>query len=109
MKINEPNNDFIVIKKYIGVNGPIYDANVKVLKESFNATDESIVEAYATQRWEEVRSQRDKLLAECDWIVTKNTEAGQPIPEAWILYRQALRDITKQSDPDELVWPTKPS
>lgn len=108
MKINEPQNDFIVIEKYPSVNGIIYDATVKVLKEAFNATDEQIVEAYATQRWAAVRSQRDKLLTECDWVVTKNTEAGQPIPEAWSTYRQALRDITNQADPDEITWPQKP-
>ena len=29
--------------------------------------------------------------------------------DAWKTYRQALRDITKQSDPDNITWPTKPS
>ena len=29
--------------------------------------------------------------------------------DAWKTYRQALRDVTKQSDPDKITWPSEPS
>lgn len=28
--------------------------------------------------------------------------------EQWLIYRQALRDITNQVDPDNIIWPVKP-
>jgi hypothetical protein len=56
-----------------------------------------------------VRSERDGLLAETDWVVIKNTEKGTNIPLEWELYRQALRDITNQEGfPYAVVWPTRP-
>jgi len=56
-----------------------------------------------------VRSHRGNLLAESDWIVTKSLEAGEPVPDAWASYRQALRDITAQEGfPYQVTWPTKP-
>jgi len=56
-----------------------------------------------------IRSRRDDLLQETDWIVIKSYERGQNIPAEWELYRQALRDITEQAGfPYEVTWPTKP-
>ena len=64
----------------------------------------------------EVRAQRDKLLADTDWIVTKAIEQnaqdglGVQIPVVWLDYRQALRDIPQQPGfPDNVTWPTKPA
>jgi hypothetical protein len=37
--------------------------------------------------------ERDKLLAETDWMVIKAQETGVPVPQAWKDYRQALRDL----------------
>jgi hypothetical protein len=55
------------------------------------------------------RTQRTQLLSDCDWIVTKYTERGEPVPEAWVTYRQALRDITDQEGfPENIEWPEKP-
>jgi hypothetical protein len=56
-----------------------------------------------------VRAQRDRLLAETDWIVIMHTERGTNIPAEWELYRQALRDITGQAGfPHQVEWPVKP-
>ena len=57
-----------------------------------------------------VLGQRAALLDGSDWIVTRATEAGQPVPEAWRIYRQALRDITAQPGyPTDIAWPVAPS
>ena len=58
--------------------------------------------------WARVRYLRDTLLAECDWVTVKATERGEAVPQVWLDYRQALRDITQQSDPENIVWPEKP-
>lgn len=47
---------------------------------------------------EELRRDRDRLLAETDWIVIKSAEAGVPVPKAWADYRQALRDLPDSFD-----------
>ena len=61
------------------------------------------------QAEQNVRSRRDNLLAETDWLVIKSYERSENIPAEWELYRQALRDITEQAGfPYEVTWPTKP-
>jgi hypothetical protein len=59
--------------------------------------------------WANVRAQRDAKLAATDWRVVSGVEQGQPMPQAWKAYRQALRDITKQADPKAIVWPVEPA
>ena len=55
------------------------------------------------------RAERDRLLAETDWIVVMNAEKETPVPTEWATYRQALRDITNQQGfPHTINWPTKP-
>jgi len=56
-----------------------------------------------------VRSHRDSLLSECDWVVIMHTEKGTNIPMDWEVYRQALRDITAQEGfPFNVTWPSQP-
>ena len=62
------------------------------------------------QKWADIRTERNRLLTESDWVVVKakETHANASIPSDWVDYRTKLRDITKQSDPDDITWPTKP-
>tara|TARA_R110001592_G_scaffold18438_1_gene76501 strand:- start:21 stop:398 length:378 start_codon:yes stop_codon:yes gene_type:complete len=66
-------------------------------------------DAVASIRMNILRSQRDKLLAETDWMGNQDYS----ITDAWKTYRQALRDITDQTPSDNalsnITWPTKPS
>ena len=71
--------------------------------------DDALAAYQLTKKWKRVRSQRDRLLNETDWIVTKATETETSVSSAWKSYRQALRDVPSQSDPDNITWPTKPS
>lgn len=59
-----------------------------------------------THAWKCVRKQRDLLLAETDWV--GGTDVPEAIKTTWNTYRQELRDITTQTDPDNVIWPTKP-
>lgn len=65
----------------------------------------------------EIRTKRDKLLAECDWVTVKAVDQnaqdslGIQVPQVWLDYRQALRDITSRANFPNLTetdWPTKP-
>ena len=62
------------------------------------------------QKWADIRERRNRELTESDWVVVKakETHANASIPSDWVDYRTELRDITKQSDPDDITWPTKP-
>lgn len=79
--------------------------NGEIIETDF-ISDEDII---LNSQWTSIREQRNKLLQETDWIVVKSNENGNPIPEEWKTYRQSLRDITNQLDPDNIVWPIKPS
>ena len=70
------------------------------------AKDKIILE----EKWAEIRRRRNRLLTESDWVVVKAKEEhiNASIPSDWVDYRTELRDITKQSDPDDITWPTKP-
>ena len=56
--------------------------------------------------WPVVRARRAVLLAESDW--TQLPDVPLATKEAWAEYRQALRDITSQPDPRNIIWPTAP-
>jgi hypothetical protein len=53
--------------------------------------------------WPLVRAKRDRLLQSSDW--TQLPDVPLATKEAWATYRQALRDITEQPDPFNIVWP----
>lgn len=57
-------------------------------------------------QWPVVRSQRNALLSASDW--TQLPDVPAETRERWAAYRQALRDITDQSDPFNVVWPVAP-
>jgi hypothetical protein len=55
----------------------------------------------------EVRTKRNRLLAESDW--TQLPDVPEATRTVWAEYRQALRDVPEQAGfPENVVWPTKP-
>lgn len=67
-------------------------------------SEEQIAERDAAKA-AEVRSQRDRLLAETDWMALSDVTMSPEMAD----YRQALRDITDQVGfPHTVEWPTKP-
>ena len=57
-------------------------------------------------QWSIVRNQRDRLLQASDW--TQLPDVPLATKEAWAAYRQALRDVTLQPDPFNIIWPQPP-
>ncbi len=58
----------------------------------------------------QVRADRDRRLAACDWVTLRAIESGEQLGAEWIAYRSALRDITKQDGfPDRVEWPELPA
>ena len=83
---------------------------------SWNIRDKSELELELEleRKWQEVRSQRDYILSLLDWKFLRNQSQTRlnitltDSIESLDTYAQALRDITLQSDPYNIVWPTAP-
>ena len=75
----------------------------------------------AAEPMKRLRYERDRLLTQSDWVVTKAAETGVAETDAWKTYRQALRDLPSTQSPEmeeepttqlgikNVTWPTKPS
>jgi DMSO/TMAO reductase YedYZ molybdopterin-dependent catalytic subunit len=58
---------------------------------------------------ETVRAKRDALLRESDWVSIRALERNIAVPDEWVAYRQALRDLPMQRGfPQSVDWPTPP-
>ena len=78
-----------------------------------------IAELKAAEPFRLLREERNRRLAECDWVVTKATELGKTVSEKWVGYRQTLRHLPENASPKlnsigqldltSVNWPTKPS
>ena len=96
--------------KHIYVSGTITDTNQPIFPpELYMEWDYDqnrwVSIKTAEIQWGIVREERNKLLAETDWMGMSDVA----MTTRWQTYRQALRDITTQSDPFNITWPTKPS
>ena len=91
-------------------------SQTKPTEDEINA---KIAELKAEEPFKLLRQERNRRLAECDWVVTKYAEYGYNIPKEWRTYRQALRDLPSITYKPELTefgslkmdsvaWPTPP-
>jgi hypothetical protein len=73
------------------------------------AEEKAWTDAAPTRRMTELRKRRDALLAETDYMGLGDVTMS----DEWKTYRQALRDITKQTPTDDalsnITFPTKPT
>jgi hypothetical protein len=67
--------------------------------------DTALTECQTAEKWKRVRADRNRKLAETDYLALND----QNLSAEMTTYRQALRDITTQTDPDNITWPSKPS
>ena len=92
----------------------IYDSEstIKITQEEL---DNKIQELQAAEPMRLLRMQRNQLIQETDWRAT--VDYPNPDKQAWLDYRQALRDLPATADPqlDEngqltnVIWPTPPA
>lgn len=75
-----------------------------------NPTEQADWIAACTEaQWEEVRAQRNALLAQTDYTQIPDTPITPTNRTEFATYRQALRDITSQADPYNITWPISPT
>ena len=84
-----------------------HDINGNVVSWDAAAVSNKEVEILAEFRLTELRTERNRLLAETDWWDMSDTAT---MTDAQKKYRQDLRDITNTyKNLDDVSWPTKPS
>jgi len=95
-----------------------WDSNNTQTKPTEDEVNVKLVELEKEEPFKLLREERNRRLAECDWVVTKYAEYGYNIPKEWRTYRQALRDLPSISyrpemdgdvlKMDSVAWPTPP-
>ncbi len=123
-KVTYPSEDFTIIEindenvsmrlseldSYVSstVEGITY--NIKVYKNKkngshFEGDDTAKDERILADKWENVRSERNRKLAETDFLALSDNNLSNDMKN----YRDALRDVpSDNSDPDNIDWPIKP-
>ena len=73
-----------------------------------DAEEKAWADAAPARRMQQLRDERNTLLAQTDWMGNSDVT----MTADWKTYRQALRDITKQTPADDILsnitWPKKP-
>jgi len=89
------------------VNGELVEYTAEELT-ALEAKEKAWTDGQADRDLSDLREQRNKLLADTDWLANSDVT----MKDAWKAYRQELRDITKtfksMSDKD-FKFPTKPT
>lgn len=60
-------------------------------------------------KWNSIRQHRAQLLAETDYTQLPDTPISAASRLAFAEYRQALRNVTAQPNPYDIIWPTLPT
>lgn len=88
------------------------DINKKPSKEAVLAKAREIKAAAPMAR---LRRERDVRMKDVDWVTLKSVRTGEPIPQEWKDYMQALADITETQTPTladgqlgNVTWPVRP-
>ena len=94
--------------------GPVWeditlpDGWTKPPKDEFEAKLQELIDA---QPWKELRADRNKRIAQTDYLFTSDyPHATEEVKQAWLDYRQALRDLPANTEaPSHPVWPQEPT
>ena len=110
-------DDLKGVQKYVPSMIPSYDSEADAYVSKFTIADcnEEEIAVNFQHKMEQVRIQRDVILSESDieskiLLVDFWNAQSDEYKNAWLNYRQALRDIPQTfENPYDVVWPTKPT
>ena len=90
-----------------------------VPKPSFAEVESKANELQAAEPMRLLRIERDRLIAETDWVTMRAYSTNTPVPAEWATYQQALRDLPDTATPvldsssrigiSGVTWPVKPT
>ena len=86
----------------------VVEGNEVVQYEQIRPKTEDEIENEGAILWQNIRNERNRLLTESDWTQVSDSPLTLEQKTEWQTYRQELRDITNQSNPHNILWPTKP-
>jgi hypothetical protein len=89
------------------------DPEARPTDEAINAKAQELLDAAPLRR---LRQLRDERMREVDWVTLRAARTGEPVPQEWQDYMQALADITDQVGNATLsgrqifgvTWPERP-
>ena len=87
---------------------PTLSGSVYVQTYEITDADETTLNIRKEIKWSEIREERNRLLSQCDWTQFQDSPITGSQLTDWQTYRQSLRDVTSQSDPYNIIWPTQP-
>ena len=90
----------------------VKDSNGKLITIDKSVVTKKEKELEDAQPLNNLRRERNAILAQTDWVVIKEREEGGSVSNFadWKKYRQELRDITKTyKSLEDVKWPTAPS
>ena len=87
----------------------IESANTADWGVTWSQVSTKVTELTAAEPMKALREERDRRLAEVDWVTLKAYSQGVAVPTDYATYQQALRDITDNATSlDDVTWPIKP-
>ena len=90
-------------EEILDIDGKSHDPKQYV--QSHFVGDDSAKDArLLADKWANVRRKRNRKLAETDYLALSDNTLADNMKT----YRQELRDVPSQSDPDNINWPDKP-
>ena len=94
------NNDYETLKWYEDNTTP--RPTLEEITEKWN-------EHLTSEPWKELRQERNRRLADVDWIFSEDYAIDDASYQQWLTYRKALRDLPSVTeDPVNPVWPSRP-
>ena len=79
-------------------------------KPTKEAYDEVLTRYLNIELFKELRQERNRRLAEVDWMFSGDYKIDPEIYQEWLVYRKALRDLPSTiEDPANPTWPEKPA
>ena len=110
MTTDEDGNSVKVVESVEKDEDPDSDTFGDVIKTNYKMShfegDDTAKDArLLAEKWEEIRVQRNILIAKTDYLALSD----QTLSAKMTTYRQDLRDVPTQSDPNDIDWPVKPS
>lgn len=109
LQLEKDKHDYIITEQHFNVD----DGNFGKYQIINNSVQYVNVQDEIQDKWKIIRNKRDSLLEKSDdesmiklfdyWALQSEAYKNN-----WLRYRQDLRDITSQEDPDNITWPTHP-
>ena len=79
-------------------------------KPTKEAYDEVFTRYLNIELFKELRQERNRRLAEVDWMFSGDYKIDPEMYQEWLVYRKALRDLPSTiEDPANPTWPEKPA